>query len=282
MSDEIDREWAELSADEAMQDLLAIGEDMMADLRLQAAAQLFLQYTDETTHTEPTMIRLIPDLDDELTHRLAWLSEVLTGWDETDLEDDETFEDPEEAAAAAAAEAVVDRLLETIRPTQTDPRTPSEVRVDGRWVPQSTAPAGYAGRLLAADGRYEFAPVRLVEVTDADIATIRAICNRIIWDIHGPLNEVADQVAAAYSDEPRLNGPARAHQVLGLMDVLERTPETDQNARILIDALTGHDPDTDLILTVPQAAAYQAWTDATNTDLGGGGLDRFGRAGFSY
>ena len=66
------------------------------------------------------------------------------------------------------------------------------------------------------------------------------------------------------------------------MAVLERTPWTDENVATLAAALTGHDPDTDLILTVDQAAAYQAWTDATNTDLGGGGLDRFARAGFSY
>ena len=79
----------------------------------------------------PVQVRLIPDLDDELTGRLAWLSEVLTGWDEDDLEDDEAFEDPAEAAAASAAEAAVDRILAAIRPTQTDPRTPSEVRVDG-------------------------------------------------------------------------------------------------------------------------------------------------------
>lgn len=233
----------------------------------------------------PAQVRLVPDLADELTGRLAWLSEVLTGWDTADLVDGEEFEDPAEAAAAAAAEDAVDRILAAIRPTQTDPRTPSEVRVDGQWVPQSTAPAGYAGRLLAPGGTFEFAPARLVDVDQDDINAVVDICERII-DRRGPLADVADEVATTWADhtdpDAHVDSAPWARRVLGVMAVLERTPWADENVEALAAALTGHDPDTDLILTVDQAAAYQAWTTATNTDLGGGGLDRFARAGFSY
>lgn len=242
---------------------------------------------DDTGRT--ATVRLIPDMDDEILHSLHWLSEVLTGWDAADLEDGEEFEDPEEAAAAHAAEAAIDRIIAAIRPTQTDPRVPSEIRVDDRWVPQSTAPAGYAGRLLAADGQFEFGPIRLVDVAEDDITTVAAICGRLLDDrARGPLFYVAQLVAAGWDNSPiDINdGPAGgadyARRVLGVMVVLERTPATDANARILVDALAGHDPNADLVLTVSQSAAYQRWVTDTTRDLGLGALSRMARAGFSY
>lgn len=236
----------------------------------------------------PSTVRLIPDLQGDLLHSLTWLSEVLTGWDEADLEDGEAFDDPDEAAAAAAAEDAVDRIIAVIRPTQTDPFLPSEVRVDGRWVPQSTAPEGYAGRLLAPDGRFELGPIRLVEgIGYDDITTIVGICERIIGG-RGYLAEAADEVASAWDhrpvdvDEAPTGGAEVARRVLGVMAVLDRTPYLDANVETLVAALTGHDPNEDLVLTVAQAAAYQAWTTATNADLGGGPLERFARGGISY
>ncbi|PRY53515.1 hypothetical protein [Glycomyces artemisiae] len=208
-------------------------------------------------------VRLVPDLVDELTHPLSWLSEVLTGWGEDTLEDGEEFDDPAEAAAADAAEDAVDRILAAIRPTQTDPRTPSEIRVDGRWVPQSTAPAGYAGRLL--DGNMELTPLRLIEgITTEDVDTVIDICERIIGG-RGYLTDAANEIASSWNNSPvdinesPTGGADYARRALGIMHLLERTPYVDEHAEILVNALRHHDPDTDLRLTGPQADAYRAW-----------------------
>lgn len=228
---------------------------------------------DAAGRTKPT-IRLIPDLEGELTYRLAWLSEVLTGWDAADLEDGEVFEDPDEAATAHVAEAAVDRILAVIRPTQTDPRTPSEVRVDGRWVPQSTAPAGYAGRLLDVDGRYELGPLRLVEVAEDDVIAVIEACERIV-EGYGPLAQVADEIAASWSNSPadpngeHREGAAYARRALGVMHLLERTPFADEHADILVKALKYRDPDVDTRLTTEQREAYGTWINAALRDLAG-------------
>jgi hypothetical protein len=217
-------------------------------------------------------VRLVPDLEGEITHRLSWLSEVLSGWSPDVLEDGEEFEDPAEAAAAVVAEDAVDRILATIRPTQTDPRTPSEIRVDGRWVPQSTAPAGYAGRLLDPDGRFELGPLRLVEVAEDDVITVIEICERIIGG-RGPLAYVADETAASWSNSPldendeHREGADYARRVLGVMNLLERTPFADEHADVLVKALKYHDMDTDLVLTFDQREAYHEWITAALRDL---------------
>lgn len=233
-------------------------------------------------------VRLVPDLHGDLLYFLNWLSEILAGWDEDDLEDGETFEDPDEAAAANAAEDAVDRIIAAIRPTQTDPRRPTEDRVDGKWVPVNTAPEGYAGRLLAPDGRFEFGPIRLIEgIATEDVDTVTDMCERIVAG-HGPLADVAQETAESWEnlsvdeDRPRTEGKAYARRVLGIMQVLDRTPYFDENVEILVGALKHHDPNQDLVLTVSQAAAYQQWTTDTNAELGGGPLDRYGRAGLSY
>src|SRR5690606_33088714 len=128
-------------------------------------------------------------------------------------------------------------------------------------------------------------PARLVDVDQDDINAVVDICERII-DRRGPLADVADEVATTWADhtdpDAHVDSAPWARRVLGVMAVLERTPWTDENVATLAAALTGHDPNEDLILTVDQAAAYQAWTDATNTDLGGGGPERYARTGFSY
>lgn len=233
-------------------------------------------------------LRLVPDLEDDLLHYLNWLSEVLSGWGEDDLEDGEEFDDPAEAAAADAAEDAVDRIIAAIRPTQTDPRRPSEERVDGKWVPINRAPEGYAGRLLAPDGRYEFTPIRLIEdITHADVDAVTDMCERIV-DGRGPLADAAQETAESWEnlsvdeDRPRVEGIRYARRVLGIMTVLARVPYFDENVEILAAALKHHDPNEDLVLTVPQAAAYQQWTTDTNRDLGNGPEDRYARAGISY
>jgi hypothetical protein len=241
---------------------------------------------DAAGRTQP-QLRLVPDLHGDLLHSLNWLSEVLSGWGPDALADGEEFEDPEEAASAAVAEDAVDRIITAIRPTQTDPTRPTEERVDGKWVPVNTAPEGYAGRLLAPDGKFEFAPARLVRVAQDDIDTVVEICERILTS-RGPLADVANETAESWNNSPldengeRREGVAYARSVLGVMAVLDRTPWADENVEILVQALRHHDPNEDLVLTVPQAAAYQQWTTHTNRDLGGGPLDRYGRAGFSY
>jgi hypothetical protein len=242
---------------------------------------------DAAGRTKPP-VRLVPDLEDQLLHYLNWLSEVLTGWDDADLDPGEAFEDPGEAAAAHAAEEAVDRIIAAIGPTQTDPRRPTDERVDGTWVPVDNAPEGYVGRLFAPDGRFEFGPIRLIEgITTEDVDTVTGICERIILD-HGPLADAAQDIAASWEnlsvddDATRTEGKTYARRVLGIMQVLDRTPWGDENVEILAAALAGHDPNSDLVLTVPQAAAYQQWTTETNAELGGGSLDRYARGGFSY
>jgi hypothetical protein len=228
----------------------------------------------ETAAGRTTSVRLVPDTEGELTHRLSWLLEVLSGWGPDALEDGEQFEDPEEAAAAHAAEDAVDRILEAIRPTQTDPRTPSEIRVDGRWVPQSTAPAGYAGRLLDPDGRFELGPLRLVAIAEDDVIAVIDICERIIGG-RGPLADVANEVAASWDNSPidinegPTGGADHARAVLGVMHLLERTPFADEHAETLVQALKHHDMDTDLVLTAEQREAYSAWITAALRDLAG-------------
>ncbi|WP_335992322.1 hypothetical protein [Glycomyces sp. MUSA5-2] len=219
-------------------------------------------------------VRLIPDLGDGgLLHSLSWLSEVLTGWGEDTLDDGEAFEDPVEAAAADAAADAVDRIIEAIRPTQTDPRTPSEIRVDGRWVPQSTAPAGYAGRLM--NGSMELGPIRLIEgITTEDVDTVIDICERIISD-RGPLTDAANEIASSWDNRPvdvnegPTGGADWARRALGIMHLLERTPYFDEHAETLVRALAHHDPDTDLHLTGAQVDAYRAWTHAALRELAG-------------
>lgn len=243
---------------------------------------------DAAGRTKPP-VRLVPDLEGDLLHSLNWLAEVLSGWGEDALEDGEEFENPDEAAAANAAEDAVDRIIAAIRPTQTDPRRPSEERVDGKWVPVNRAPEGYAGRLLAPDGRYELGPIRVIEgITTEDVDTVTEICERIITSPGGFLADVAQETAESWEnlsvdeDRPRTEGKTYARRVLGIMQVLDRTTYFDENVEILVAAVKGHDPNEDLILTAPQAAAYQQWTTDTNAELGGGPLDRYARGGFSY
>lgn len=199
-------------------------------------------------------IRLIPDLDTEITARLDWLADVLAGWDPADLEPGEEFEDPTEAAAALAGADVLDRVLAAIRPGQTDPSVPAEARPD------------YAGRLLDTDGRLELVPLRLVDVAENDFTALQYLCDRII-DTRGPLNEAADQAAAdaEHTFDPSVPGAGHARRVLGVMAVLGRA---DADTRTLTEALTGHDAATDFILSRPQAVAYRRWMAETNRLLG--------------
>jgi hypothetical protein len=100
--------------------------------------------------------RLLPDLDDELTAALAHVEELLlevAAWEDDDP--DTAWPPP---LAGAQALAAVRRIWDAVAPAQGE----------------RAAKAGRTGRLLAPDGRYEHAPLRLVDVGQADIDALAA------------------------------------------------------------------------------------------------------------
>ena len=101
--------------------------------------------------------RLLPDLDDELTAALTHVEELLlevAAWEE----DDPGAAWPPPLACGQALEAVR-RTWDAVAPTQGE----------------RAAAAGRTGRLLAPDGRYEHAPLRLVDVGQADVDALAAL-----------------------------------------------------------------------------------------------------------
>ncbi|MEV0589664.1 hypothetical protein [Nonomuraea sp. NPDC050310] len=112
---------------------------------------------------------LVPDLDDEITHALAELEELLLtyrGWEEVDGLDPGELPDP---LAAGIALASVRSLWEVLGPTQ------------GRQAVDH----GRSARLLAPNGRYEHAPVRLVDVAVADVLVMAGLA-RMLADPAAP------------------------------------------------------------------------------------------------
>jgi hypothetical protein len=204
--------------------------------------------------------RLIPDLDDELSHALYQVEELLLTlavWEE-DAADPVTL--PAPLAHRATLDAL-NRVQAVINPTQsrTDRPTPG-------------------GRIVGPDGHYEHRPLRLVRLdpTDVDVlgAAAALLGRELATEPHG---ELADAMAAGaeaatvYGPAPRpvqlVEALARAH---GLLD-LAPTGDTAHLAELLKAA-----GDSDLVLTPLGEAAYVRTADRFNAMWAlNSGLDRF-------
>ena len=195
--------------------------------------------------------RLLPDLDDELTHALGQLEELLltlAAWEDGP---DAPVALPAPLADRQALQAL-ERVAAVVTPTQTRAET--------------TAPPG-CGRLLGPDGHYEHMPLRLVEVDEQDLAVLAAAAAVLGRELatrpHGELAEAmeagADAARGDYGPAPTpvqlVETLARVH---GLLD-LAGTADTE----LLTARIAGAGRD-DVVLTAAEAAAYERIADRFN------------------
>ncbi|MFB4271473.1 hypothetical protein [Nonomuraea sp. GTA35] len=142
-------------------------------------------------------------------------------------------EAPEREAGRAALEALR-RLGEAIAPTQGD----------------LAIKAGATGRLLAGNGRYEFAPLRIAEVDQADV-DILAAAARVLGDPHAS-QAVRDGLEDGRADLPAGELVKRAAQLAGLLDLAD-TGDTV----MLRERLAAAGPTDDVVLTRLEEDAYR-------------------------
>jgi hypothetical protein len=196
--------------------------------------------------TTATRSVLLPDLDIDLTHAMTALEELLlayAAWEEDD--DGEPAELPAPLAGCAALEAL-QRLWEAIAPTQGE----------------RAIKAGTTGRLLASNGQYEFVPLRIMEVDQADIDTLAATA-RVLGDPHAPT--VVHEVLADADGQPMVGGMSagelvmRTAQLAGLLDLAD-TDDTKQ----LRERLAAAGPADDVVLTRDEEDAYRRTVDRLN------------------
>ncbi|MFI7455440.1 hypothetical protein ACIBQX_48835 [Nonomuraea sp. NPDC049714] len=204
--------------------------------RSSALREEFLAHMTSTLRTV-----LLPDLDIDLTHAMTELEELLLtygGWEEDGGV--EAGELPAPLAAGAALNALR-RVWDAIAPTQGERATK----------------AGRTGRLLASDGRYEFVPLRLVDVEAADV-DILAAAARVLGD-----PSASDAVREGL-EEGRASMPAgelvmRAAQLAGLLDLAD-TDDTE----LLRERLAAAGPADDVVLTETEEQAYRRTVDRVN------------------
>jgi len=194
----------------------------------------------------PVTARLIPDLDDELTAALNRIEELLmevAAWED---------EDPDTAwpvpLARGQALAALRRTWDAVAPAQ------GERAVE----------AGRTGRLLAPDGRYEHAPLRLVDVGQADVDALAAAA-AIFGDPHAPghvrqaLEHGADIAYHSDDDQACTQLVMTAAQLAGLLDL---TP--DRDSEMLAALVEDSDPGADVVLSPAGEAAYQRYATRAN------------------
>lgn len=195
--------------------------------------------------------RLLPDLDDELTHALRQLEELLLTLALWEDGPDAPLALPAPLADRQALQAL-ERVAAVVTPTQTRA--------------EATAPPG-CGRLLGPDGHYEHMPLRLVEVDEQDLAVLAAAAAVLGRELatrpHGELAEAmeagADAARGDYGPAPTpvqlVETLARVH---GLLD-LAMTADTE----LLTARIAGAGRD-DVVLTAAEAAAYERIADRFN------------------
>jgi hypothetical protein len=209
-------------------------------------------------------IVLVVDLAGELLAPLATLIETLSAlgtWEDDD-QADPPDRDPLRLPAPLAhrvALAAVQRLYTALKPTQ------------------SLGPEH--GRLLGPDGICEHAPLTVITLPAADIATLSATAQALGHPALDPA--IADLVvdfARSLAVDPytrmRIDRPefvASVARVAGLLD-LAPTAET----QLLIARLAASPPEVDLALTDAEEAAYQHLAERWNTMWAdGSGIDRY-------
>jgi hypothetical protein len=189
--------------------------------------------------------RLLPDLDDELTAVLTHVEELLlevAAWEE----DDPDTVWPPPLACGQALEAVR-RIWEEVAPTQGE----------------RSAKAGRTGRLLAPDGRYEHAPLRLADVGQADVDAL-AIAAAAFGDPHAPdhvRQALEHSVGIAYHDDGDQACTRLVMAVAQLAGLLGLAPDRDSE---MLAALVDGQAADDVVLTLDGEAAYQRYATRAN------------------
>jgi hypothetical protein len=187
-------------------------------------------------------LRVIPDLDDELTHALTVAEELLLEierWEEEYADVPGAVNPP---LAGGAALAAVRRLWDVLAPTQ------GERRRGILWY--------------GPDGRYEHAPLSWVDVDDDDLAVLGAALRELGRPntsdaIAGALTAISETYSLNEADRELVAMLARLH---GLLDL---APTEDTEAlRAAADARTD---DLALVLTADQEAAYQRTVSRLNS-----------------
>ncbi|WP_157255078.1 hypothetical protein [Nonomuraea typhae] len=184
---------------------------------------------------------LVPDLDDEITHAMNELEELLLTfavWEEHG--EIEPGELPAPLSGRQAL-AVLHRLWDAVAPTQG----------------QKAVQAGLTGRQLASDGRYEYLPVRLVDVDPADVVALAELA-RLLGDPHAP-DVVRDGLENGRAQMPAGELVMRTAQLAGLLDLAD-SPEGE----LLRERLALAGPADDVVFTVEEEAAYKTLVTRTN------------------
>ncbi|MEU7002570.1 hypothetical protein [Nonomuraea sp. NPDC046570] len=177
---------------------------------------------------------LLPDLGDDLVHVLNELEKLLLTYAIWESEGDvEVGELPAPLEGRVALEAL-QRVSSMIAVTQ------------GRRAPV----VGRGGRLLAADGRYELVPLRLVDVAQADVDTLAAAA-RVLGDPDAG-DVVREGLEEGRADMSGAGLVLRAAQLAALLGLAA----TD-DSKLLCGRLAAAGPADDVVLTAGQQDAYQ-------------------------
>ena len=188
---------------------------------------------------------LVPDLDDELTHALTSIEELLLevgAWED---------EDPGTSWPAplggGRALAAVRRIWDSVAPTQG----------------QRAVAAGNTGRILGPDGKYEHAPLRLADVAAADVADLAAAAALFgapdaPEHVRAALEHGADIAYRASDDEACTRLVMTIAQLAGLLDLAP-----DRDSEVLAELLPD-DPAADVVLSPAGEAAYQRYAARAN------------------
>jgi hypothetical protein len=190
--------------------------------------------------------RLLPDLDDELTAALAHVEELLlevAAWEDDDP--DTAWPPP---LAGGQALAAVRRIWDAVAPAQGE----------------RAAKAGRTGRLLAPDGRYEHAPLRLVDVGQADIDALAAAA-AAFGDPHAPdhVRQALEHGAGiAFHDEGDQACTRLVTTIAQLAALLDLAPDRDTEILTALTEAAG--PGQDVVLSPDGEAAYQRYATRAN------------------
>ncbi|MFI0453677.1 hypothetical protein [Actinomadura sp. 6N118] len=185
---------------------------------------------------------LIPDLDEEITHALTALEEVLLTLDGAEADGMPV----PGALAGGAALAAVRRLWSVLAPTQGD----------------RARRAGLTGRLLAPDGRHEHIPLRVVDVEAADVDQLAAAA-RALGDPHADelVHDAVDEVGDAVFQPGDMRAGVGRRLVVaiaalaGVLDLAD-TPAAVMLRDRLAAAAHADGPAADVVLTEAEERAY--------------------------
>jgi hypothetical protein len=190
-------------------------------------------------------VRLIPDLDDELTTALTHVEELLlevAAWEDEDP--DTTWPEP---LAAGRALGAVRRIWDAVAPAQGE----------------RAAAAGHTGRLLGPDGRYEHTPLRLADVAAGDVEDLAAAA-AAFGDPHAPGHvrlALEHGAGIAYGASDCAACTRLVTTTARLAGLLDLAPDHDTE---ILAGLAAAGPGQDVVLTPDDEAAYQRFAARAN------------------